>query len=784
MRLNVNAAYTAALYNTCVAVSVVIDDFETVGPTITSVQVGNVLDAQFQQDIPSSTLIIDVTSVLLAVNNVDVTIKICTVDGGTIVINGRHLTPNGTSLNLDGKAFPVTTVTPGLSLSCLIDGSNAGVNLPLSVTNTFASVVNMGASLSFSYAAPTVTSFSSDSTSLTFVGTNFGPKTSFVTMTIDTFSVTVNTLSSHNSITTDIPSSIAFAGTKQMSLSVRNNPMLAPYTFVLKPIIDTVTSSSTGTITISGSFLTVSSPTSPTLSVEIEIGGFNCTSPTNPIKGTIRCSVSGTGSNLPVSVTINGVTSNIDKTFSFDSPIIESYEQNDDILILKGINFHSSNTVNISGISVTPKTVSDNFKKMEVTLPSDALNGYIQINSATSSESNKLDLTITPLVTSITNSPTVGGSVTMVGSFLNTKDVFGESLNVTFASDNLTCSDFKSLNHSAMSCDISPGQGANISVTLSIESLVSDKVPFSFDAPVITSYTQQKYIILLHGSNFGKETSLVSLDLVGNGTRVSDITANDLDNHTVAAFTMSDETDTNPNVTMNVAGQLSNEFSIHLSPRVEAVSHTGTQGGIVTIYGYFLGIYGGNPKIRLDVNITIGNMSCVVQSNYTSNDTKSIECLIGPGCGANHTVHIRIGDLTNDDDTPFEFSYHKPTISTITEVTEQGGIVTIKGTNFYNPVIVEIGGQPCKDAYTNDTETITCHMDAWNSTFGDIPQSQLDVNVTVDGQSDFKKIFKYDLVAVIAIPVTVMVVRHRKRFKGDKAEYVDDEEYIDPRLIE
>eukprot|EP01133_Synstelium_polycarpum_P015474 gene15474-18369_t len=305
---------------------------------------------------------------------------------------------------------------------------------------------------------------------------------------------------------------------------------------------------------------------------------------------------------------------------------------------------------------------------------------------------NKLTAALRPVLKSITPSsvPTIGGEVTIVGEYL-TGDPIAPTMSAS--ASGFQCSNVKvvPLAVNTITCLMSPGQGKNLSLSVVVNGQSStSSLQISYQTPIIEEYKQIGTTIFLTGSNLGVDptTSLAYLD----ATTISTATSI---NHTTMEF-IAKSTETRPlSIRVNIAGQDSNTLNnVLLSPLISNITSAPTQGGDVTVTGYFF---------HSSANVSISGIGSSIASAVLEKGTE-IVIHVPAGCGIKgYQVNMTIGELNNINEdvstviiagrtceSPTVYEYNS-IVCTVTNHT--GSIDDIIGKEFN--VIVEVDGQNC-----------------------------------------------------------------------------------------
>eukprot|EP01133_Synstelium_polycarpum_P015092 gene15092-17867_t len=599
--------------------------------------------------------------------------------------------------------------------------------------------------------APSVGDSSNDLKQFRLSGKNFGKVPANVVLKVDDNVIPVNDDLTHFVLTFPITKEIAYASTKSVFISVNGNDMAPNAVIKLAPVVDSITSVPTkgGMVTITGKFLSLQAPSGTPFTSDIDIGGIKCTNPTNPAADTIVCNlVAGTGSNKLVKITINSLPSKEDIRFAYGVPQIQKVSQEADVVTLNGLSFGDkvSTKITLGGIEIAPSSISQSgdSEVLTFTIPTNARSGPIVI-TAGDQVSKPVAISIRPILKSVTSTHTSGGTVTLKGSFLNALNSASAPVPVVVKIGTQDCINVREAQpptHTDLLCDIGVGTGKNLEAVVTIDDQTSlDKITYAYFPPSVSSYYQINNQIFIIGNDFGIDQSAAWIDFGEHIFQLGNVSQ-----HTLFNFTIPED-QLLGNSTLVVAHQVSAPFEITIRPSITSISTVPTNGGLVTVQGHFFHIApaaeNSTESVPSTDSITVGNSSC---TDIIQISTQMLTCTIAPGYDVGHMVNITINNVTNSEFDPLVlFSYVAPTVSTVTVVDENGGLVTIVGTSFNNPSIVKVGAVECVGPEAFQFNTIICFLNKWDFANGDIPEDLQDVSVSVGSQTASNKIFSYNL---------------------------------------
>ncbi|KAN0039018.1 hypothetical protein ACTA71_001212 [Dictyostelium dimigraforme] len=142
-------------------------------------------------------------------------------------------------------------------------------------------------------------------------------------------------------------------------------------------------------------------------------------------------------------------------------------------------------------------------------------NAIISVDGISNTDSDQLDINLQPVAKSISSSTTSGSTITVTGSFFNSKDN-----NIKVMVGNQSCNSIAVVNAQTLTCLAPPGSGLKNAVSFLVkdtESKLSSPLFLAYNPPTIMSSTSVKQVeggqVTIYGTNF--EQTLVSVN-VGN----------------------------------------------------------------------------------------------------------------------------------------------------------------------------------------------------------------------------------------------------------------------------
>ncbi len=653
-------------------------------------------------------------------------------------------TAGGTLLTLTGSNFGTTrSVTIGGKTATVQSGSHTsaivvcpageGVNQPVVLT-TGLQVSN---SVSFSYSPPvlstiTATSFpTAGGTLLTLTGSNFGISPA---VTVGGQNAPTQALgTTHNQIVCTLP---AGEGTsQQVRVTVAGqvaNPLTLDYD---APLLTSISPSSGPT---SGGTLLTLQGANFGFTGSVSVGGVPAPrAPAGNSHTQLVVSLPpGQGASKDVVVTV-GSRSSVALQFDYHPPQITSVSSSSaptaggTVITVNGSNFGASGIVLIGGTEASLTGGSYGHEEIVCTLPPGQGTDFPLIVRSGGRDSNPVLFSYdAPEITSITptSAATSGGTLLTV-----TGKNFGISeRSVLLGSQSLAPT---SASHTQIVCALPPGQGANLPVRVSVDGRLSASVPFSYQAPLLTSITPANgptaggTRLTLTGSNFGLSAS-VTID--GQPAALAAPAT-----HNLLEVTLRPGQGTDREVRVSAGGQTGNVLLFDYDPPViESISAASypTAGGVaITLNGRNFG---------LERVVSIGGTT--VTPNLALSNHTAIVCPLPPGQGQNIPVVVTVEGASSQ---PAFFSYDAPLISSVTagsKPTAGGTTLTVTGHNFGPSPSLMLGGVSVPAlSSSGDTEALFT-----------LPAGQgvdLPLVLTAAGRSSAPLLFSYDAPVITGI---------------------------------
>jgi hypothetical protein len=443
-----------------------------------------------------------------------------TTGGLSITLLGSNFGLSG-SVTLGGRDCPVQQWSETQII--FLQPAGQGTGLPVLATTTDGL---SSSAISFDYQPPSISSISPSTgptiggTVITISGSNFGTSGAvelggFACMIADwTHSRIICT--NRPGQGTNVPLVVTVSG--QSSQANTQFSYGAPSVAAISPASGPTTGGTV--ITIMGSnFGTFGSVT---------LGGSACAIGEWTQSGIICTNPPGQGANLPLVVTVSGLSSQSNPQFSYDAPSIASISPasgpttGGTVITISGSSFGVSGSVTLGGSACA---IADWTQSRIICTnpPGQGANVPLVVTvSGQSSQSNPQFSYDAPSVASISpaTGPTTGGTViTISGSS------FGVSGSVTLGGSACAIGDWT---QSRIICTNPPGQGANVPLIVTVSGQSSQvNSQFSYNAPSVASIspatgpTTGGTVITISGSSFGVSGSVT---LGGSACAIADWT--------------------------------------------------------------------------------------------------------------------------------------------------------------------------------------------------------------------------------------------------------------------
>eukprot|EP01133_Synstelium_polycarpum_P009763 gene9763-11401_t len=645
-------------------------------------------------------------------------------------------TESGSSIAVNSKPFTDLTLSSNNTvLSANFIGVLTGTTLPVSlILHSFAFNGFSG-----SIPGPSVTStteFDRANNYLTVKGSYFLGNSNNASVTVDGDVKSIVSYSPTQMIVGLGSSRIG--GVRNVKVQFPSLPALSPFVSIVSiaPQITEVTKPITGSdrVTVTGTYVNSKGTT-------VWIQSTQCQQPQILSDTQISCNSTGM-SDGKLFLRAHGDVPSNQVDFKMCKPTLNSYSLNDNTMTLNGIcitrgyvNF-SSTVYSVKEIHGT--TLSFDLVEGHSTMPP---NGYIELGDGSLSISNRLPILFVPIVSSIGTCQTSGGPIAFDGKWLYTRDAFQVQQSIKILVGGMECIPNMTLNNfNQIICNMpSTGQGASLPVSLSIADKPAINLPsFTYVSPVISSHSQSGGSFMLRGTSFGSRPNETSITYNTNVTLPFVLT-----NHIGATFDLPVTLESmSIMLTLSVSGQSVN-YPLLIAPHVSSITPNGlpTTGGEVVINGrYFTNI----PSVYIGkLNTADNSLKCTM-----INSTR-ITCQHPGGSGRLNDVEvINRGQSSRLTGPIIRLVFSPPSITTATNTDENGGLVSIRGSNFFDKGLsVKIGEMNCTSPILLETWLLVCQLGQWYRDMEDIPQDLVNVIVRVDQQEASAKIFYYNLEA-------------------------------------
>jgi hypothetical protein len=623
---------------------------------------------------------------------------------------GQLITLTGTSFDTSGTVTIGGTVctSPTWGHSQVVCALPAGQGLNRVVSLTTVSGVTSTNTLTFSYAAPVLSSISPSSAvsagniPITLSGANFGQSASVTiggaacTVTSQTSSQFVCTLPAGSGINQAVILTVASqtSNTVLFSYSAPALTSISPATFVTSGNVPiTLTGTSFGSASANGM---------------VSFGQVTCPVVTWGHSQIICTLPPGQGTNLAFMVTVSQQSSNT-LLFSYAAPTLTLITPTlgltgpagaTALITIVGTSFGlGSPTASLSGVNcpVTSANHTVIFCQSPVGNGKDL---QLSVTVAAQVSTNQLLFSYrAPTLTSLNppTAPTAGGSLlTITGTSLGVSSII-----ITVGGQ--PCPVNTATTHTQVVCVLPAGQGTTLPVVLSTAAQVGNTLTFSYSPPAVSTVTPVNgptsggTVITLTGSSFGISGSV----LIGG---VSCVLIPGTYSHAGTQCSVPVGSGVNLPITVTVASQATTAtaaFSYN-PPTIASISPlTGITAG-----GYALTIQG--ASFTTTGTVTVGGKVCVpTGAGYGQN---RIECLVPPGRGIGVTITV---NATGRMVSVSTFNYLTPAITSVTPASVPaigGTAVTLAGVNFGQVVdsalVVTVNGASVTVVSVGDTSLV------------------------------------------------------------------------------
>eukprot|EP01133_Synstelium_polycarpum_P007342 gene7342-8550_t len=584
--------------------------------------------------------------------------------GGVTTITGTNFGNNNAQISVSIYETPCLNAAIQTAHTVITCNAGAGSGTTSKIT---VQVEGQSVVAPFSYLPPTIQSISQSGTSLSFIGSSFGPSV--------LFKPTTTPPSTLGSLNINIPQTYVAnfsASTKNGDFTITvSGQTSAPFAYSLTPVITSISPARipTGTkvIVINGAFLNLVRQNGDAASVSIMVGSIPCTLPSNSVSESsmsISCTlVGGSGMAVPINLIIDNKASNV---FTVDfAPVISGVTINGQLITISGTSFGSDlSTASVIFNGVSVKAASLSAGTVTATIPAATRNGFVTV-SFNNDVSQGFPFELTPIISSVSSGPTTGGLITISGMFLNSMTYSGTPITRTVTIANVgDCALSAPTVNTEMICTVLAGTGKGLVITATIGSK-STTSTYAYQAPSITSITSNAQSITFAGTNFGTNPAKITIGL-STGDLIPTFSGANL---VVPTPTNA----LNGPVRLTVDGQTSDSKFLALTPILTAMTQAPpTSGGIVQFTGKFLSLVRSDNSI-VDVSILLdGSIVC---GSVTSPSANVLQCIAPAGSG------VRAATVTIDSviSNSVPLTYLAPTL---TGFIQDKRVVNISGTNF------------------------------------------------------------------------------------------------------
>jgi len=440
----------------------------------------------------------------------------------------------------------------------------------------------------------------------------------------------------------------------------------------------------------------------------VTVGGQTCTSPVYSSGNIVCSSPAGQGTATTV-LTLYSQASASFSGYIYSPPTITSISASvalitdgNYFLTITGTNFGTTATVTIGSASCSSPTVSNGGTRIVCTVP--AGSGSRTLTVTVSSQTDTFPfIYAAPLLSSLTTTSysTAGGSVLTIAGTSFGDSAASVSVSLGQPSGTVSCplASSPARTHSLVYCNLPAGLGASNQVILTVTSLVSNSLYFSYSAPTVSSFNPStlpaaQTTVTITGTNLGVNSfsALSSVQITG----------------TAGQFSCASSTLT-VGMTVTLSGTLggSGTISGYTSPKV-----------------YFIVATNGSTTFTLSTTSSGSGVTTTAgtPSGLTYTPSASVVTLVGGGCTITSQGHTSIvcnlpsrasTSITSgtvaigNQQVSVSLGYVAPAVSSInpTTVPTAGGTITVTGTNFWgpNPTVIWNGAALSAPSASSDT---------------------------------------------------------------------------------
>ncbi|KYQ93635.1 IPT/TIG domain-containing protein [Tieghemostelium lacteum] len=490
------------------------------------------------------------------------------------------------------------------------------------------------------YQRPIIESIEFESNQITIRGDNFG-NSIYLEYIVIKMNSTIQDQSSiienNNNIIIFNTSQINdnFSNQFQFEISIANISNSNYFIFQNRPTIESINTIpyKGGEITISGKRLNSKRFDNSSSEIEIKIGDYICSSPSNinEDNSSIKCNLPSSSNendeNLEISIKIDSIENNPSPIkFTFNNPSISRYQHeytnidsnNDDKLIIFGDNFDNSKgiidkssftfngiTIQLNNTIFTNINNNNNNNKTTLIIPlpqlfnnnsnkSQLKNGDLIIHTPNNKLSNSISIKLKPIIQQTKGSINKnGGIITIIGKYFNLKRFNNDNtqFNIINQHNISICNDYKQPidSNTILICNHSPTKSVINNIFIIIDNQLSsnnnNNNQIEFQKPIIQSIQLQQEssttIMNIFGYNFGIEASLIQIQIGNFILQNDEFSINEISFENIQLSTSFEFEESPTNITIIVNNQKSNEFEVDTISRGKSGLSIGIIVGIV-----------------------------------------------------------------------------------------------------------------------------------------------------------------------------------------------------------
>ncbi|KYQ99673.1 IPT/TIG domain-containing protein [Tieghemostelium lacteum] len=693
------------------------------------------------QSTPTQSLLFKLTPTLSSVTSVP-------TSGGDITIFGSYL--NTKTFDNNNTVIVVTVGTKNCPVvsSATVDNSKLVCTMPSGSGSNFSvslsiDGVNAVGSVTFGYGKPSITSITQSQKTININGMNLGSDIADIQVELNQLPLTCTITTDNILLNCQVPQEYS-TGPVMVTVQGQESNELQ---ISLSPIIESMVpaQSNTQSIIISGWYFR-------SLSTVTYIGKIGSTTfiSVTPIPGTdsLECNFTGTpaesNTTPSITITIDTLASLNSIPFKYSYPFISNVIQNQHTMIISGHSLGNSDStpvVSFSNQNLTCNITSPQ-TKLTCSIPLSSLNSIVTVSNYGGSNSSDT-LNLTPIITSVVQTTTAGGKITIVADYVN--DLLLNSVDTYMLHVNNQPAILLIYMQTNIICEVEAGLPDNFTVTLTQNSMKSNDFVTNYLNPVIQSYSQDEFILTLEGISFGLAAQdQISLQISGQSVPCQTVVNHTKVDCNLESVKQSVES-SSITIQRNSVSFTSQSLPVYLVPKLTSSTRAPVEGGLIKINGYFLNKISPSAQIPMSVNTTVG--VCQLKSS----NNLLIECTLGAGAhGVNNELKVTLNPVGSS--TPFQskilkFSAQDPTIIQIKTNGKfyypSTGVITIQGTNFIPTPLatITIANKTCTNAQYISSRQYSCQF------VGNVSMTDnygLNVEIDCDSLKDNGDYFYYD----------------------------------------